>query len=122
MYNPLVHGVTPVFLSACRNRSYGIIGVRGRKVTPFGRWGRDAFGGSRLDVGAKASLPAGRAAVSPRALDVSFNRESGTLTLRAVWPFVDGGYARPRGSDGSPGRFARWSRRAMESGSVTGCH
>ena len=41
------------------------------------------------DVGAKASLPAGRAAAAPRTLDVLFNRESGNLTLRAVWPLAD---------------------------------
>ena len=68
---------------------YGIVSVRGKKVTPFGRWTRDALGGSRLDVGAKASLPAGKAAAAPRTLDVSFNRESKNLTLRAVWPLAD---------------------------------
>lgn len=68
---------------------YGIVSARGKKVTPFGRWTRDALGGSRLDVGAKASLPAGRAAAAPRTLDVLFNRESGNLTLRAVWPLAD---------------------------------
>ena len=68
---------------------YGIVSVRGKKVTPFGRWTRDALGGSRLDVGAKASLPAGKAAAAPRTLDVSFNRENRNLTLRAVWPLAD---------------------------------
>ncbi len=68
---------------------YGIVSARGKKVTPFGRWTRDALGGNRLDVGAKASLPAGRAAAAPRTLDVLFNRESGNLTLRAVWPLAD---------------------------------
>ncbi len=68
---------------------YGIVSARGKKVTPFGRWTRDALGGSRLDVGAKASLPAGRAAAAPRTLDVLFNRETGNLTLRAVWPLAD---------------------------------
>ena len=67
---------------------YGIVSARGKKVTPFGRWTRDALGGSRLDVGAKASLPAGRAAAAPRTLDVLFNRETGNLTLRAVWPLA----------------------------------
>ena len=68
---------------------YGIVGVRGEKVTPFGRWTRDALGGDRLDVGAKASLPAGGAATAPRTLDVSFNRERRTLTVRAIWPLAD---------------------------------
>ncbi len=40
-------------------------------------------------MGAKASLPAGGAATAPRTLDVSFNRERRTLTVRAVWPLAD---------------------------------
>ncbi len=84
MYNPLAY---PDRLDV--EVGYGIVGVRGEKVTPFGRWTRDALGGDRLDVGAKASLPAGGTAAAPRTLDVSFNRERRTLTLRAVWPLAD---------------------------------